>query len=172
MTQEGLQRVDLVGSYARRSGTSVQLILRLPDRRQPPASTVRVRLKGQRRTARTTAQVSTDGPDGTVELRASVDDLRPDIYRLAIQETPEGPFQRLEARLLTTRNRPIALLPGPVPRTRMPAPRPVAPASHHRPRVVQVAAAVVNKGLDRLPDDRADRYRATLRGLAHKVVPG
>ena len=50
------------------------------------------------------------------------------IWSLAFRPAPGTPFEPIEARLLTGARQPISLIPGPVPKTRLPEPSPTVRA--------------------------------------------
>jgi hypothetical protein len=92
-----------------------------------------------------------------------------------MRPSPEAPFRKVRARLLTSHRQPIALLTGPVPRTRIQPPRQKPrqePGAGRRPQAVQGVATFIDQVLRRLPADQASRYRASLHKVAHRVFPG
>jgi hypothetical protein len=87
----------------------------------------------------------------------------------------ERRVQPVEARLLTSRKQPLALLPGPTPATRMPPPAPRPASSGGRPvkvdpRVRATMVRSVDGALSVLPDDVAARLRDRLGSLGRRVL--
>jgi hypothetical protein len=115
-------------------------------------------------------------PDGTlIEASIDADKLPPGVWRIWMRPGEDQPEIRLQARLLVSRKQPIALLPGPAPRTgaapAIPQPRRrQQPAAASRSRLRAAAVKGVDAVLSRLPDERAARYRARLAQVAHRVT--
>lgn len=175
MTQNDAQEtVELVSSYARRSGGDLTLVVRLPELDQVSEPDVEVLLRGRRGRVRITGTLIREPgrPGSLLRASAPLRTVRPDVYRLSMRPASGGDFRRLQTRLLTSRKVPVALLPGPTPRTRMQPPRPAAAAPSARPPVVRQAATLVDKALSRLPEERAARYRSGLGKVARRVLPG
>ncbi|MFC4783171.1 hypothetical protein ACT8ZV_01755 [Nocardioides sp. MAHUQ-72] len=135
-----LERVDVAASYARRDDEGVHLVLLLPDL-ETGSGPVVVRLRDGERTVRRPAVVSTDADGVRLELVLPAAKLGRGVWRLAVRTAPDAPFTRIEARLLTGRKQPVALLPGPTPATRMPAPEP-APKHTGRPAAARRSRSV------------------------------
>ena len=165
---DSVQPINTISSYARRSGDQIHLVLDIPSDGSVPDGAAEVRVKGPRAMARASATVTPVAGGSRVQASLPAKLLKADVYRLALRPNGAGTFQRLQARLVVSPTQPIALLPGPAPRTRILPPRPkqVPPV---RARAERAAAGLVGKALRRLPEDRADRYRTTLRRLARHL---
>lgn len=131
MPPEPRLEVQAESSYARRSGDDLRLVLHLPDRGPVTGehATLGFSSRKGRRQAQAAAEVRASGTGVLLEARVPRRDLPPAVWRLTVSSGGDGPATRLKTRLLTSDTQPVALLPGPVPRTRMapPAPRPSAP---------------------------------------------
>lgn len=171
MTQNDVETVGFVLSYARRSGKDLTLVIQLPNVTEIDSPDVQLRLRGQRDTARIAGTLTKDPdrPGAMLRARVPARSVKPDVYRIAMRPASGGEFGRIQARLLVGRAQPVALLPGPAPRTKMQPPRP-RPTSRPRRRAVQAAAKVVDRALRRVPADRAVRYRAIVRRLARRAL--
>ena len=159
--------VKTISSYAHRSDGSLRVMLGLSASDAPAAQGSVLRLSRGRRSVEVAAASTTVGDD--VRIEASLPDvgLSEGIWQLALQARPDAPFHRLQARLLVSTKQPVALLTGAPPRTRLrpPTRRPV-----ERRWGETVARRVVGGALRRLPEDRAARYRSTLRRAAGRVT--
>lgn len=168
MPANRVEPVEAIASYAHRAKGTVRLVLQLPGAEPTDGANATVRLAGQRGTVRAKATVTATDPGVRVEATVPAKELPPDIWRIAVRLDPEGPFLRVQARLLTSRTQPIALLPGPVPPRQIDAPR--ARTQTGSSRLVQRAGRVVDLVLKRLPEERAARYRTSLRRSARRVL--
>ena len=169
MSDKGDRAVELSASYAHRVGEDIRVVLQLADEmsfESPPD----LRLEaGRRRVHAATTPLSMAT---ALEARVPAARLRPGVWQLALVG-PEGVVTGLEARLLHSRRQPVALLPGPTPRTELPAPRPArvpVPDPTRRARVYHAAARVADKGLSVLPQERAARYRSVLSRVARRLL--
>jgi hypothetical protein len=145
-----IERVDIAASYARRLDDEVQLVLLLPDAEPGPGPVV-VRLRDGGRTLKHPATIGLVPGGARLEMVAPAQKLGRGVWRLAVRTRPDAAFTRIEARLLTGRGQPVALLPGPAPETRMPAPepagRPATEAARGLPaRMVRRARRVIGGG--------------------------
>lgn len=168
MTANPVETVETIASYARRSESGVRLVLHLPDVQSTETATAQVRLKSGRGSVRANATVRPALPGVHIEADIPAKRLPPSVWRIAVRLDSEGPFRRVQARLLTSRTQPIALLPGPTPKTLMDPPPARTPKAH--PRVLRSAGRVVDHALGVLPAERATRYRATLRRSARRIL--
>lgn len=123
-----VQPVEVISSLAHRQGDDVRLVLHLPDAGPIAASSVPVRFVDGERRFRRPATVRPSESGVVLELTVPAKRLGRGIWSLAFRPDAEGPFDPIEARLLTGRRQPISLIPGPVPDTRLPEPSPPAPA--------------------------------------------
>ena len=152
---------DLVGSFARRRGHEVEIILNKPAVTLSEASVVVTLAKG-RNTVDATGEVR-EGPDGRrLTVRAPRAEFTDGIWSLTLHPdaTTEEP---VAARLLVQGQRPLVLLWGQA--AIMPA----------RPRTARRAAAkqagrMLDKALTVLPDDKARQIRSQVRRTARKVL--
>jgi hypothetical protein len=167
--------VDVSASFAQRTGQDVRVVLAVDDLPELPEPTV-LRLNNGKRNVR--APLARRGTaEGTVlESSIPMATLRPSVWTLALVGGA-GATRRVhpvEARLLTSRKQPLALLPGPTPATRMPAPAPRPAPSGGRskvsPRVRATMVRSVDGALSVLPDDVAARYRDRLARLGRRVI--
>ena len=162
--------VDLSASYAHRAGDDIHVVLQLADETALDAA-AQLQLRAGRKVVRTPA-TSTYTPGGRVlDARVPAADLRPGVWRLGLVDAGQG-VQPVEARLLNARRQPIALLPGPTPRTELAPPQPARAASPAgtRGRAYRAAGRVADKGLALLPEQRATRYRALLKKAGRRVL--
>jgi hypothetical protein len=132
-----VQSVEVISSLAHRQGDQIRLVLHLPEAAAPPAASVEVRLKAGKRRLIEPATVRPATPGVILEATIPAQRLARGIWSLAFRPAPGAPFEPIEARLLTGPRQPISLIPGPVPKTRLPEPRPAArPPAHSRGRRV------------------------------------
>lgn len=153
--------VDEQLSWAFRHGDAVRVLVRIPGRTFPPSAVV-VRLSNGHLDLEVPATVGTDAD--TLAFEVQQGELGRTAWRIAIQRSSGAPFIQVQARLLAVDGAPVALLPGPVPATRMPAlpVRPPAPPSAarrvaaHLPaparRVLRRAAAAGRHAAEHLRD--------------------
>jgi hypothetical protein len=168
MTTKTVESVETISSYARRTEDGVQLVLHLPGL-QADEGTLQLRLAGPRGKVRTEATVTATEPGMRVEAHLGAKQLSPGVWRIALRQDPEAPFVRAQARLLMSTTQPIALLPGPAPRTRLEPPVRAVPSSPAR-RALREAGRLADRALSVLPADRAERARETLRSSAHRIL--
>jgi hypothetical protein len=165
--------VDTVASYARRRADAVDVVLFLPGAPALDEPTT-LRLRNGQKTLRCAA---TSLPTaGGVLVTASVPDrqLGKQVWRLSLLTGEPRTSRQLEARLLASREQPVALLTGPLPETVLQPPRPratTAPGGPTTPaaRARRGAVKVVDTLLSPLPDEQAARYRSALAGVARRV---
>jgi hypothetical protein len=162
--------LELSASYAHRVADDLHVVLQLTD---GPAATatadgpVHLELRAGKKVVR----VPVTDRDGALDARVPSAGLRPGLWRLALAG-PDGSAVPVQARLLNSRKQPVALLPGPLPRTQLPPPQPSAPASTSaRARAYRTAAVVANRGLALLPDQQATKARAVLKKAGRRVLP-
>ena len=146
--RDRMHKVDELVSFAHRVGEDVAVQLQLPAASLPPG-TAEVRLRSGKRSFVVPAEVSSEGAGeaggARVTFTAPGSKVERGVWRLALQPSSEEGFARVQARLLVRPSQPVALLPGPVPATRMPAPEPRRPQSaavrlaHQLPTPVQDA---------------------------------
>lgn len=115
--------VDERLSWARRTASEIEVVLRLPDADLAPGAT-QVRLGRGAETLRVDGEVR--GDDGAAVVSFAVPRVSLDgaARRIRIQASADGRAVAVAARLLARPGQPVALLPGPAPTTRMPPPAP------------------------------------------------
>jgi hypothetical protein len=153
-----LLQVDELTSFAHRVGDEVRVTLQLPYG-AVEAGDVQVRLISDRRRFEVAGTVASDADATVVTFAAPQEQLGRPVWRLALRPSGAERFQRVQARLLARTSQPVALLPGPVPATRMapPAPRPKVSAARRvaaqlpepAKRVLRRGRAVVNSARGR-----------------------
>lgn len=144
------QPVDIIASLAHRQGKGIRLVLHLPELEVLDVATVPVRFTDGNRSVRRSATVTPVNEGILLELTVAAKRLGRGIWTLALRPETPGRFVGIEARLLTGRRQPVALIPGPVPDTRLPEPRPT-------PRLPEPIRA------RRLPARVVGRVRRSLR---------
>jgi hypothetical protein len=172
MSNQADLAVELSASYAHRADQDIHIVLQLAGDPAVDSSGVggQLQLRAGRRTVRV-ATTASSTPEGTaLDARVPAADLRPGVWLLGLVG-PGDDVRGVQARLLNSNKQPIALLPGPTPRTELAAPRPVEPRSETgKARAYHAAAKVANKGLALLPEQRADRYRTLLKRAGKRVL--
>ncbi len=173
MNNSGALTVETIASYAHRVDDTVRLVLEVPEAPELAGPTLRLRRAKGGPSVTVPATVSL-GPSGTrIEAGIEADRLPPGVWHMWLRPDPEQPQTRLQARLVSSRRHPIALLPGPAPRTSS-APAIAAPRRRTPPaprgRLRQVAVKSVDAALARLPEERASRYRSVIAGAAHRLI--
>ena len=113
----GPLRVDEVASLAHRVDGGVRVVLHLPEvDLGSDQAVVRLRTEGGAVRLRPATVTTLDG-SSTLELVVPANGLGRRVWRLAVRSPDAPSFRRLQARLLTSDRQPIALIPGPMPRT-------------------------------------------------------
>jgi hypothetical protein len=118
----GPLRVDEVASFAHRVDGGVRVVLHLPDVDLGTDEAL-VRLRAEGAVCRRPATVTTLDGASTLEVVVPAKGLGRRVWQLAVR-TDAPSFRRVQARLLTSDRQPIALIPGPVPRTDLAEPPP------------------------------------------------
>ncbi len=152
--------VDLTTSFAQRAGGDVRLVLGLPER---PEGAGELRLTSGKR--RVTVPLGESSGD-VVEVRVPKDQVTPGLWKLALVGGAEP--VSLEARLLSRRKIPVALLPGPTPTTKMAPPEPQEAAAPSKAR--RAAARTVDTALGVLPEQRRGAVRERLAKVGRRVL--
>ncbi|SHH23030.1 hypothetical protein SAMN05443575_3486 [Jatrophihabitans endophyticus] len=156
---------DLVGSYARRRGADVEIVL--ADPKENLAGVEALTLTCGDRKAVATAALSTQPSGSALVARLPRGKVRDGIWNVALGKNVRN-AQRLNARLLVQGDRPLVLLWGD--RTR----GSLVPANAYprtaKQRVASTAGQVADRALAQLPADRARRIRTTLRASARRVL--
>jgi len=116
--------VEIVSSFAHRRGEDIRVVLHLPALGPVSSSTVPVRFSDGKRRVGRPAEARAAEPGTILELSVPAKVFGRGLWRLAVRADGPGGFVPVEARLMTGRRQPIALLPGPAPTTRLPEPTP------------------------------------------------
>lgn len=116
--------VGLLASVAWRADGQVHVHLHLPDVSQQGSVVVRFR-DGERRVRRLGVAAAAE-PGALVEVAVPAPRLAGGLWRIAVRVGDADAFTRVEARLLVRRGQPVALIPGPEPKTRLPEPEPAS----------------------------------------------
>jgi hypothetical protein len=122
----GAHGVEVANSYARRSGDDVLLHVHLPraDALQQPTLRLKRVGKGQPRTFDGDVSVASMAKGVLLTTTVPASEVSPGLWQLQLRDAEGEEFRRVRARLLVDPKMPVALLSGPVPETRMAAPRP------------------------------------------------
>ena len=118
--------VGFLDSVAWRTNGDLHVALHLPG--LASTESVEVRFRDGERRVRRPATVSSAAEGILVEVAVPARRLAEGLWRIAVRAGDADTFTRVEARLLVRRDRPVALLPGPPPRTRMAEPEPSTPS--------------------------------------------
>lgn len=156
---------DLVGSFARRRGSDVELVLSKPTTQisQSPGT---VTLRKGNASVEATAEFS-DGPGGPkLTMRAPRDRFADGVYSLTLQ-LGAGSHQELDARLLVQGERPIVLLWG---ATGYKSMIPTARSDDSKRRAAAKAGKALDRALTVLSEDKAKKVRSRARKVARKVL--
>lgn len=112
--------VGFLDSLAWRVDDLVHVVLHLAD--VPVHDAVEVRFRDGERRVRVAGR-SAPAPEGSlVEVEVPARRLAGGLWRIAVRLDDAEAFTPVQARLLVRRGQPVALLPGPEPRTRLPEP--------------------------------------------------
>ena len=116
--------VDETRSLAYRDDGLVHLVVHLDDAELPTGARV-VRFRhDERRFRRTATLAPAEGGGSTLTVTAPAKRLGRVPWRMALRVVDDGPFLRISTRVLAHPRLPVALLPGPAPRTQFPPPQP------------------------------------------------
>lgn len=157
---------DLIGSYARRRGTDVELVLTEPkiDSIDSPAV---VELRKGKAVVEATGDLVEMAATPRLTVRAPRAQFTDGLWTLAVQRTDDNPHP-LEARLLVQGQRPLVLLWGAeTPQTVLPKTRPVPTP---RRRAAAAGGRVLDRALTVLPEDTAEAVRSRVRTSARKLL--
>jgi glycosyltransferase involved in cell wall biosynthesis len=165
--------VEVTSSYARRSADRVRLVLHLPGAGTSDGQRARVRL--QRAQSAVTGDATVTDAIGGIRVEAGLpaDRLPSGTWSIAVSLGQGERFQRVQARLLTSTTRPVALLTGSAPRgsasggSGRVAQPPKAPG---HPDWMRRAGRQVDRALGVLPPAQAARCRKALRATARRVL--
>ncbi|CUR54430.1 hypothetical protein NOCA2170002 [metagenome] len=148
--------VEIVSSLAHHRDGAIRVVLHLPTLAHPSTDTVPVRLASGERSFRVPATATPAEPGISLEFSVRTQRLGRGVWTLAMRPAVGERLVPIEARLLTGRGQPIALIPGPVPATRLAAPvpaasaPPAAPAAGPVTRVAARARRLLGRGVRRL----------------------
>jgi hypothetical protein len=115
--------VAVATSHARRVGDEVYLLLELLDADLPTGDAEMRLVLGERR-AKVPATVSAPGSGVLVACTVPAHVRGRGAWHLALRPAGATSFKRIDARLIVHRDQPVAVLPGPAPKTRLAAPAP------------------------------------------------
>jgi hypothetical protein len=156
---------DLVGSYARRRGAKVEIVLADPKTEVSGAAVVR--LARGKRTVEASGSLTDDARGRRLVVHAQRSALSDGNWSLTLIAADGAP-EPLAARLLVQGMRPLVLLWGAKDKPSL------QPASRTVLSTKQRTAATAGKALDRvlgvLPEHQAKKIRATARKTARKVL--
>jgi hypothetical protein len=114
---DGLHTVSNIASYARRVGDQVLVVLHLPEVDVAAAREARLRFVSGESRFGVPATTAPATPGLTVTASAPGDGLGDAVWQLVLVGADGDQTWRLEARLLAAAGQPVALLPGPAPKT-------------------------------------------------------
>jgi hypothetical protein len=163
--------VDLTLSYAYRSGGDIRVVLVLPEATGASQFTW-LRLRNAKRTVRVEVAPTTTADGTLVDVTIPAPRLGRSVWKLALLSENAPRAVALQARLLTSRTQPVALLPGPEPTTRMPPPKPRPPVGRRAagPELRARITRSVDGALRLLPAPAASRVRAGLVRIGRRVL--
>ncbi len=156
---------DLVGSFARRRGTDVEIILARPG--TALARSIELRLTKGSRSATGTAVLTEKAGEPRLEIRIERNALSNGSWRLRARDESRS-TKKVPARLLVQGDRPLVLLWG------SDDPVSLIPVRRYRVGTRQWAAGKLGSMLDAAlriaPDARAARIRAAIRRTARRAL--
>lgn len=157
---------DLVGSYARRRGSDVEIVLAEPKSEILDSSVV-VRLARGKKSVEATGALADEPGGRRLVVRAPRAALSDGNWTLTLRGHDGSP-EPLAARLLVQGERPVVLLWGAKDKASL------QPANRSALSTKQRAAATAGRALDRaltlLPDEQAKKIRSGARTAARKVL--
>ena len=156
---------DLVGSFARRRGSDVEIVLARPEvTAGDPAS---VTLRKGRAAVEGPARLDDDAAYGTkLVVRVPRTELSDGSWSLTLR-SGNGRGEPLAARLLVQGERPLVLLWGAKGTDSL---VPSARKHSSKRRAAASAGRVLDRALNVLPEDKAVQLRARARSTARKVL--
>lgn len=113
----GTRVVSNISSYARRVEDRVLVVLHVPGLSAMAAGDVRLRFVSGEEHFGVPASVTPASPGLIVTAQADADLLGDRLWRLVLVSRDRESTWKLEARLLAKAGQPVALLPGPAPRS-------------------------------------------------------
>jgi hypothetical protein len=158
--------LDLVGSYARRRGDVVELVLARSDLPSTSGPIV-VRLTKGSSVVTGSAEVREAGEGSDVVGSVPVRSLTDGIWGIGLGGAGDDEFAPVTARLLVQGARPVVLLWGEQ-GTKSKAPD--GRAASARRRVLETGSKALDTGLRLLPPQRADQVRAGVKKVARSVL--
>lgn len=161
--------IDLVGSFARRRGLDIEIVLAEPELVHGEDVVSLELSKGRRRVATTASVVHRDDGKRQVVARAPRANLTDGTWSLTLETAGADSAERVDARLLIQGERPVVLLWGAAgQKSRL-------PVKHTGPNPSRRAAAMGGVALDRvlrvLPPERAASVRTKARSIVRRVLP-
>lgn len=156
---------DLVGSFARRRGADVEIVLSEP-KTEVSGSPVVVTLAKAGRSIDASGDLA-DGASGRrLTVRAPRDRFTDGTWSLRLRNT-SGTAEILDARLLVQGERPLVLLWG---ATDSPSIVPPRRVDQVKRTVVKSGGKALDRALSVLPDGQARRIRSQVRVVARRVL--
>jgi len=144
--------VGLLDSLAWRGDGHLNLALHLPTADLTAgAEGVALQFRDGERRVRRVATVATAVTGVLVEASVPGPRLAEGLWRIALRPGADADLVRLEARLLVRSGQPVALIPGPEPKTRMAPPLPEGVAANRS------APSVLRRAVGRLVQRRDSR---------------
>ena len=162
--------IDLVGSYARRRGAEVEVVLAAAPLALTDGAVVTFARGG--RTVVGRGAVTEPAGVRTFTVRAARDRFADGVWALTVT-TETGAAERIDARLLVQGDRPLVLLWGAAGRPSVVPKASGSPAKASVARRKQAAAAggrVLERALSVLPEPQAKALRGRARTVARRVL--
>ncbi len=156
--------IDLVGSFARRRGSDVELVLWAPTQAQHATA---VELAKGASVVRGSIELVSDSEGDRLVARVARAELSDGQWSITVL-TPDGERSSVEARLLVQDARPLVLLWGAKSLEAGLTPEP--PAQTARKRAAQAGGRLLDSALRPLPPQRAVAARRSLRRAARRVL--
>lgn len=154
---------DLVGSFARRRGSDVEIVLAKPQVTGSASATVALSKGGS--TVQADGELAEDEAGGKLVVRAPRSEFSDGIWTMVLR-SDEG-NKPLAARLLVQGERPLVLLWGAKTNPSVRAPQ---RASAGKRRAAATAGRALDRALAALPEDKAMQLRSRARRTAQKVL--
>lgn len=161
--------IDLVGSYARRRDSDIEIVLAEPELAHGEAGLTLRLSKGRRHVATAARVIHPDGGKLQVVARAPRANFADGTWSLTLETAGADRAEQVDARLLVQGERPLVLLWGATGQQSM------LPVSHTRPplsrRVATVGGGALERVLRVLPPKRAAVLRKRARAIVRRVLP-
>jgi hypothetical protein len=159
--------LDLVGSFARRNGSDVDLLLARSDLPNSTGPLV-VHLARGSKSVTGTASVRESGEGSDVVASVPAEHLGDGTWSIRLGVEGDDETVPVTARLLVQGQRPVVLLWGEKgQKSAVPTPKPAQTVAR---RVAASGGKALDVGLKVLPDPAADKARTVLRKVARTVL--